>query len=177
MEAWDHLREMAVGIDVNNEGAPRVVTSEGAAELIDSLLVESSCCFACVNFITATTGYAARLAKALTLARFVVGLLFSYDISDILACLYSAADQGLQALSQFRVGLGRLCNKDGSAALGRFCFRQTKRGNAEGREREGGRAGRQEGREEGRERERGSSPRKKMFMCVVFIGKCSRKSS
>ena len=57
------LREVTVGVCVNNEGASRVVASESAAVLADSLFVQSSCCLAYVYLITTPTGYAVHLAE------------------------------------------------------------------------------------------------------------------
>lgn len=55
--------EVTVGVILNNEGAPRVVTSEIPAVLADSLLVESLCCLAYVNFTTTTIGSALHRAE------------------------------------------------------------------------------------------------------------------
>lgn len=57
------LREVTVGVYVNNQGAPRVVMLEIATVLADSFVVQSSCCLTYADFITTTRGYAVHLAE------------------------------------------------------------------------------------------------------------------
>lgn len=54
---------MAVGVDVNNAGVPRVKTSENSAMLINSLFAESSACLTYVNLVAAAARYVEHLAK------------------------------------------------------------------------------------------------------------------
>lgn len=56
------LGEMAIGVDVNIEGAPLVMVSENVAVLVESFVGLSSC-LTYVNFVAATTRNAVHLAK------------------------------------------------------------------------------------------------------------------
>lgn len=60
------LKEMAVGVDEYNEGAPLVTMSGSAAVLVDSLFVESWSCLVYLNFVAAIARHAVLLAISLT---------------------------------------------------------------------------------------------------------------